>query len=160
MIEVVNVTKRFGGLVAVNKMNIVVEKSEILGLIGPNGAGKTTLFNCIAGYFKVDDGLIKLDKKNITNLSSEEICKNGIARTFQAANPWNLTVVKNYGGLLIIQEKTKHALKRRNLYGITGIFHLAMILQKILLSAIEKMEMMQGSCYKTKEILFDEVMAV
>lgn len=163
MIEVVNVTKRFGGLVAVNKMNIVVDKSEILGLIGPNGAGKTTLFNCIAGYFKVDDGLIKLDKKNITNLSSEEICKNGIARTFQAAKPFgDLTVRENIMvGAFNHTRKTKHAIEEaESCMEITGISHLANDTSKDLtLCDKKKMEICRALATKPKYILFDEVMA-
>jgi branched-chain amino acid transport system ATP-binding protein len=88
MIELRNVTKRFGGLVAVNDVSLKIERHEILGLIGPNGAGKTTLFNCIAGYFRPEEGSVSLESQLITGLGPERICKAGIARTFQSAKPF------------------------------------------------------------------------
>ncbi|MCL1834864.1 MAG: ABC transporter ATP-binding protein [Oscillospiraceae bacterium] len=79
------VTKRFGGMTAVNKVDFDLRKGEILGLIGPNGAGKTTLFNCISAYHKTDEGEITLNGRQINKLSPDRICKLGLARTFQAA---------------------------------------------------------------------------
>lgn len=88
MLEVSRVTKRFGGLVAVSDLDMTVNEGQILGLIGPNGAGKTTLFNMIAGYYKPDEGQVIFQGKDITGLKPYQVCKRGIARTFQTTKPF------------------------------------------------------------------------
>ncbi len=75
--------KSFGGLKAVHNVEIALRPGEILSLIGPNGAGKTTLFNCLSGIYTPDSGQLFLNGKEITGLPSHEICRFGIARTFQ-----------------------------------------------------------------------------
>jgi branched-chain amino acid transport system ATP-binding protein len=92
----VDITKHFGGLVALNNVDFNVDEGEIVGLIGPNGAGKTTLFNIISGTFPPTKGTIKFDGKDITRLGAYKICKLGIARTFQTPKPFpNMTVYEN-----------------------------------------------------------------
>jgi branched-chain amino acid transport system permease protein len=83
LLQVDRITKRFGGLVAVNDTSFEVKSGEILGLIGPNGAGKTTLFNLITGVLKPDGGRIMLEGTDITTLSVRRIAAKGVARTFQ-----------------------------------------------------------------------------
>lgn len=83
ILTVTNLGISFGGLRAVDSFNITIEKGELYGLIGPNGAGKTTVFNLLTGVYKPDAGRILLDNVNITGLSTIEINKAGIARTFQ-----------------------------------------------------------------------------
>jgi branched-chain amino acid transport system permease protein len=83
LLQVDRITKRFGGLVAVNDISFEVKSGEILGLIGPNGAGKTTLFNLITGVLKPDGGRILLEGTDITDLSVRRIAVKGVARTFQ-----------------------------------------------------------------------------
>ncbi len=83
ILEVDGVTKRFGGLVAVNKVDFTVEEGSILGLIGPNGAGKSTLFNLIGGAYRPDEGRIRLDGKDITGWPPHRVAREGIGRTFQ-----------------------------------------------------------------------------
>jgi len=77
------VTKKFGGLVAVNDVSFAVDKGEIVGLIGPNGAGKTTVFNIITGNYRPDQGKIRFDGIEITGRKPHQIVVGGIARTFQ-----------------------------------------------------------------------------
>ncbi|MCL1896877.1 MAG: ABC transporter ATP-binding protein [Clostridiales bacterium] len=79
------VTKRFGGMVAVNNVSFELREGEILGLIGPNGAGKTTLFNCISGFLRADEGAITVNGVRINGLNPDKICHLGLGRTFQAA---------------------------------------------------------------------------
>lgn len=79
------VTKRFGGMTAVDRVDFELRKGEILGLIGPNGAGKTTLFNCISGFLSADEGTITLNGTKISKLNPDRICHLGLGRTFQAA---------------------------------------------------------------------------
>lgn len=79
-----DVTKVFGGLIAVNDLSFDVEAGSIVGLIGPNGAGKTTVFNCITGNYKPEEGSIAFRERNITGLKPHRIVELGIARTFQS----------------------------------------------------------------------------
>jgi branched-chain amino acid transport system ATP-binding protein len=83
MLEVIGVVKRFGGLVAVNNVDMRVREGEILGLVGPNGAGKTTLLNIISGIYRPDTGSVKYRGEEISRLSLDRICRKGIAKTFQ-----------------------------------------------------------------------------
>ena len=96
MLEVENLTKSFGGLVAVKDVSFHVDEGEIVGLIGPNGAGKTTLFNLISGFLKPDSGKIKFRGEDITRLKPHKIVNKGIARTFQVVRPFrHLPVIAN-----------------------------------------------------------------
>ncbi|MEM3565284.1 MAG: ABC transporter ATP-binding protein [Candidatus Bathyarchaeia archaeon] len=96
ILEIKGVSKRFGGVVALDDVNFEVEEGSIIGLIGPNGAGKTTLYNCITGFYKPTSGKIIFNGKNIVGLPSHKICKSGIARTFQIPRPFlNLTLLEN-----------------------------------------------------------------
>jgi len=83
-----NVTKFFGGLAALSDLDFQLHENEILGLIGPNGAGKTTLFNVIAGVYKPDRGVIRFRDEIISGFRPDQICKKGIARTFQITKPF------------------------------------------------------------------------
>lgn len=96
MIKVNNLSKHFGGIKAVDKVNLHIKKGSITGLIGPNGAGKTTLFNLIAGLFKPTSGKIYLEEEDITGLDAHNLFHKGLLRTFQIAHPFpTLTVLEN-----------------------------------------------------------------
>jgi branched-chain amino acid transport system ATP-binding protein len=96
LLELRGVTKRFGGLVAVDNVDLDVEEGEIRGIIGPNGAGKTTLFNLITGNYSVTGGRIKYNGEDITGLSPHEIASRGLVRTFQHTALFNeFTLQKN-----------------------------------------------------------------
>lgn len=96
LLEVKGLTKRFGGLVAVNALDLVIEPGQIIGLIGPNGAGKTTAFATIAGFYKPEEGQVIFDGKNITGMRPDRICKLGLTRTFQVVKPFpEITVQEN-----------------------------------------------------------------
>jgi branched-chain amino acid transport system ATP-binding protein len=88
LLELKDVTKRFGGLTAVNSLSLSMEKGEILGVIGPNGAGKSTAFNCIAGVFPPTEGEVIFDGQVINGQKPWDLCKKGIARTFQIVKPF------------------------------------------------------------------------
>ena len=96
MLEIRNLNKHFGGLKAVNNVNLSVKKGSITGLIGPNGAGKTTLFNTIAGLYTPNNGEIFLEDKNIAGLKPHELFNMRVLRTFQIAHEFtSLTVLEN-----------------------------------------------------------------
>jgi len=82
ILEVENLTIKFGELAACNDVTFSLKKGEIFGIAGPNGAGKTTLFNCITGFYK-NEGKVVFDGADITNLAPDKICHTGITRTFQ-----------------------------------------------------------------------------
>jgi len=88
LLEVKNLTKSFGGLIAVNNVSFSVDEGEIVGIIGPNGAGKTTLYNLITGYLKPDSGKIIFKGEDITGLSPNKIANKGLVRTFQIVRPF------------------------------------------------------------------------
>jgi branched-chain amino acid transport system ATP-binding protein len=91
-----NVSKRFGGLLAVDKLDVEVPKGKILSLIGPNGAGKTTVFNMITGVYPPSSGTISYQGKKLNNLRSHRIIRHGIARTFQNIRLFkSMTVLEN-----------------------------------------------------------------
>ncbi len=95
-LEVYNLTKSFGGLMANDDISFTMEKGELIGLIGPNGAGKTTLFNCISGLHPVTSGRIIFDGEDITSLKAYEVARLGLARTFQVyVASGDLTVEEN-----------------------------------------------------------------
>jgi branched-chain amino acid transport system ATP-binding protein len=96
MLEVRNLTKYFGGLAAVQNLSFKVEKGQIFGLIGPNGAGKTTVFNLINGFYPPNSGEVLFRGEPITGRKPNEVCKKGIARTFQVVKPLSrMTVLEN-----------------------------------------------------------------
>ena len=83
ILEVVDATKTFGGILALNRFNLQVEKGDILGVICPNGSGKTTLINCITGFIKMTSGKVHFRGKDITGKKAHKIADMGITRTFQ-----------------------------------------------------------------------------
>lgn len=83
LLSCTNLTMRFGGLAALNKLDVQVEEGDVIGLVGPNGFGKTTFFNVLTGIYTPSEGSIVFDGKDITAKSPQEICRAGIARTFQ-----------------------------------------------------------------------------
>ncbi|MBU2498345.1 MAG: ABC transporter ATP-binding protein [Proteobacteria bacterium] len=105
ILEVRNLSKAFGGLLAVKNLNMTVHEGEILGLIGPNGSGKTTSFNLISGFLKPDHGKVAFGGMDVTGLRPHRICQIGLARTFQLTRPFaGMSVLQNvmtgrmYGG--------------------------------------------------------------
>src|SRR4030065_1927164 len=90
------VTKRFGGLVAVDELDVEIKESSIHSIIGPNGAGKTTFFNCVTGFYPPEEGDILLEGRPITGFSTDRVTKRGISRTYQNIRLFkNMTVVEN-----------------------------------------------------------------
>ncbi|WP_435361849.1 ABC transporter ATP-binding protein [Haloarchaeobius sp. DFWS5] len=108
-----SLTKRFGGLTAVDDLSFTVESGEILGFIGPNGAGKSTTFNCIAGAYKPTSGRVTYRGEDVTGLPAYAMVKRGMARTFQSFRPLDdRTVVEN----------VELALVSDDLFTLSGLF--------------------------------------
>lgn len=124
-----DVTKRFGGLTALNKVSFSVAKGEVFGIIGPNGSGKTTLLNVITGLLKPDEGRILLDGTDITDLKPHERVRLGIARMFQGMRVFpylpvylNVELVARavYGNVRLARAKTSWALTMSGLLPEAG----------------------------------------
>jgi branched-chain amino acid transport system ATP-binding protein len=95
-LSVAAITKRFGGVVANHAISFEVGRGELVGIIGPNGAGKSTLFEVIAGAYRPDAGEVRLGGTRLTGLSPDQVCRLGVARTFQKLRPFaGLTVLEN-----------------------------------------------------------------
>ncbi len=122
LLEVNNLGISFGGLRAVDSVNLSIEKGQLYGLIGPNGAGKTTIFNLLTGVYKPTDGTIKLAGTDMVGKSPSEICKSGIARTFQ-----NIRLFKK----MTVLDNVKTALHNRYTYSLAESFlHLGSYFKK------------------------------
>ncbi|MDB5563563.1 MAG: transporter related, partial [Tardiphaga sp.] len=104
-LEVANITKRFGGLVALNAISFSVEKGEIVGIIGPNGAGKTTLFGVISGFIAPSDGEVTYDGESIIGISPDRLVRRGLMRSFQ--------IVQSFADMTTLDVVTTAALTRR-----------------------------------------------
>lgn len=110
IIKTKNLTKRFGGLVAVNNVDLIIEENRLTSIIGPNGAGKTTLFNLLIGLLPPDGGKIYYQGKDITGYPPHRIAKEGIARSFQLLNIFNeLTLFENIR--IAVQAERGHGLE-------------------------------------------------
>ncbi|MGD8286926.1 MAG: ABC transporter ATP-binding protein [Desulfobacterales bacterium] len=113
MLQVQELQKLFGDFKAVGSANLAVEKGQLVAVIGPNGAGKTTLFNLITGQLQPDGGRIVFNDENISNLPPYEICRKGIARSFQIANIFpRLSVFRNVQVSVLSQQKLSNRLFR------------------------------------------------
>ena len=96
ILQVENVTKTFGGIIALNRVSFEVSEGEILGIIGPNGSGKTTIVNCITGFIKATSGTVRFREKDITAKAPHMIADMGVTRTFQIMRPYySLPAYKN-----------------------------------------------------------------
>ena len=136
VLEVREITRRFGGLVAVNKVSFTVQKNEIFGLIGPNGAGKTTLFNLITGLMPPSEGQLIYEGEEITKLRPHRIAGKGIARTFQNLRLFgNLSALENVAIAHHIHNKTGF------IKGILGLPPAAAEEQKTFAQALELLEL-------------------
>jgi len=163
LLETQNLNKRFGGLKAVSKMDLVVHPGEILGLIGPNGAGKTTVFNLISGFLRPDSGLIYFQSEEITRVKAHEICRKGIARTFQLVKPFGkMTILKN---IQVSALSKSDSVKKAELIAleILDFLNLSPLKEKIAgelpVGYLKLLEVAKALATKPKLLLLDEPIA-
>jgi len=163
--RVSNLTKRFGGLVAVNNLSFEVRKGDILGIIGPNGAGKTTLYNLITGFYPIDEGKIEFKGKVISGLNSPNvICRiYNISRTFQVVKPFaNMTVLENIMvGALCRENNIENAQKKaQEIIKFIGIKKYSNVPAHSLPIALKKrVELGRSIATEPELLLLDESMA-
>ena len=156
------VTKRFGGLIAIDKVSFEIRPGEILGLIGPNGAGKTTLFNTITGFLTPEEGSIQFGGKEIVGLKSYDICHLGIARTFQLVKPFGkMTALQN--AMVGALSRTNHLPMAREValekLQFVGLYEKRSVLASALtISQRKRLEIARALCTHPQLMLLDEVM--
>src|SRR5438105_9951777 len=163
LLEINNVSKRFGGLRAVNGVSFTVRPGEVAFIVGPNGAGKTTLFNLITGVHHADTGQILFDGRDITRYSPDKVAKLGVGRTFQIVKPLrNLTVLENVmlGAFL---RTSKPAQAEEEARGILTFLQMEKFLhlpaRGMGLPMLKRLEIARALATHPKLILLDEVVA-
>jgi len=159
-LEVVGITKKFGGLIALNNVSLKIPRGKIVGLIGPNGAGKTTLFNIITGYIKPDEGKILFEGRDITGKPPYEISKLGIARTFQVPKPFlDLTVEDSVIAGAISRYGVKEARKKAtDILKYTGLIDLKnKYCSELNIVQSKKIELARALATEPKLLLLDEL---
>ena len=163
LLDVQGITKRFGGLVAVNDFSLSVDRGHIVALIGPNGAGKTTAFNVIAGFYKPNDGKVFFDGVEITGLRPDQVCKLGLSRTFQVVRPFgSISVLDNVmvgayartSDTRVAREKAEEALEFFGMQKFSGS-----TASGLPIASRKRLEIARALATGPKMMLLDEAMA-
>jgi branched-chain amino acid transport system ATP-binding protein len=165
LLELQSVSRRFGGLAAVNDVTLSVEAGEIIGLIGPNGAGKTTLVNVITGVHPASSGHVLFDGRDITRLAPWQAARAGVGRTFQIVQPFpELSVVENVaaaalfaGGAASIREARAQAHEHLEFVGLGDLAERSA--SALTLAMRKRLELAKGLAMRPKLLLLDEVNA-
>jgi len=163
MLHVEKMTKQFGGLRAIDALDLTIDRGQILGLIGPNGAGKSTAFNCIAGAFAPTSGEITFEGKRINGYKPWNLCKMGLARTFQIVKPfasknvlYNVTVASfvTTNSRRVAEDKALAVLESLNFAGKKDI-----LAGNLTIADRKRLEIAKALATEPKLLLLDEVMA-
>jgi branched-chain amino acid transport system ATP-binding protein len=165
LLHLQNVTRKFGGLTALDDVSFEIRPGEIVGLIGPNGAGKTTLVNLVTAVYGVTGGSILFDGQRIDGLKSHEISRMGIARTFQIVQPFpKMTVCENVaagalfaGGARSLNKAKERAMEYLRFVGLADLA--AHSASALTLANRKRLELAKSLAMKPKLLLLDEVNA-
>jgi branched-chain amino acid transport system ATP-binding protein len=164
ILSIDGVIKTFGGLVAVNELNMEIHEGEAVGLMGPNGAGKTTVINIISGQFKPDHGMIKFNGTDISGFPQHSVCRLGISRTYQIPQPFaNLTAIQNieiaamYGKGIGKAEAKAEANKIIDLVGLSDKKDVPA--RDLVAVTLKRLELARALATNPKLLLIDEVAA-
>ena len=167
MLEGTNITHSFGGLMAVDHADFQVDQGQIVGLIGPNGAGKTTLFNIVSGAIKPMQGMIKFKGEDITGLKPHQICRRGMARTFQTVKLFsNMTAFENVRLALLFGNPHRKIDRRQAEREVNQLMASMSLLsernkpvKELSLATQKRLEIARALATKPDMLLLDEVMA-
>ncbi len=165
ILQIDKVSKRFGGLLALDRVSLSIQEGEIFGIIGPNGAGKTTLFNVINGVYAPTEGRIKFRGEDVTGLPPYELAKRGLARTYQVVRPLseltvreNVTVGACFGRENLSLEKAEQVADQ-----VLDFVGLAvprdMLASKLNIAQKKRLEMARALAARPVMLLLDEVLA-
>lgn len=156
-------TRRFGGLKAIDDVSVEVRQGEILGIIGPNGAGKTTLFNLLSGFLKPSQGVVMFDGADVTGLRPHKLNRMGLARTFQLVKPFaRMTVLENtmVGSYRLAHDRREAAEQARGVLAALGMEDLAdRPARELTMPGMKRLEVARALATKPKLLLLDEVMS-
>lgn len=163
MLEVTGLTKRFGGLVAVDNVFMHIKEGELVSLIGPNGAGKTTLFGMISGFTRPSAGSVSFRDKVVTKLKPHAICRLGVVRTFQIVQPFGaLSVEENIaiGAHLHARSAAQASEQAREIAKFVGLDdRLGQPASDLTIAGRKRLELARALATKPRLLLLDEVMA-
>ena len=163
LLDVRDVSKRFGGLTAVNRFSLELVSGEIVGLIGPNGAGKTTVFHLLSGFQPPSEGAIRFKGESIVGVKPHTICRRGLARTFQIVQPFvSLSVLDNV--MIGAFNRTEDvAAARRRAIEVLDVVGLGprrdALARELTLPDRKRLEMARGLATQPELLLLDEVMS-
>jgi branched-chain amino acid transport system ATP-binding protein len=163
LLDIQNVSKHFGGLKAVDQLDLTIEKGQIYGLIGPNGAGKSTLFNCVAGSYAPTSGKILYNGEDITGWKPWNICRNKIARTFQIVKPFQTKTVL-YNAMVGSFIRTSNTSEAEDMaMEVLTKFHLAdkcnVLTKNLTIAERKRLEVARAMATNPDMLLLDECMA-
>src|SRR5205807_655639 len=163
ILELDNVTKRFGGLTAVKNVTFTLQEGEIVFIIGPNGAGKTSVFNLISGFLHPDEGSIRFQGKNLSKLPPYQAARLGIGRTFQIVKPLaSLSVLENVmlGAFMHTGNTRKAEQEAKKILEFLQMAHLENFPARGLpLAALKRLEIARALATMPKMVLLDEVVS-
>ena len=166
ILEGYGVTRHFGGLAAISNVDFHVEQGEIVGRIGPNGAGKTTLFNLISAALNLSSGVIKFKGEKISGLKPHQICRTGVARTFQSVKVFgNIPILGNVllGSLfgtssgMSSADATREAMESLEFVGLSAAK--AILAKDLTLANQKRLEVARALATQPKILLLDELVA-
>jgi len=158
-----NLSKRFGGLRAVQDLSFSVREGETLALIGPNGAGKTTSFNLVTGFYRANSGSVLAFGREVVGLRPHEVCAHGLARTFQVARPFGtMTVLANVMTGAFLRDKNYDVARKRareaiEFVGLAAKEHVAA--RSLTTIDQRRLELARALATEPRLLLLDEVMA-
>lgn len=163
ILEIETLTRRFGGLIALNKVNFGLMENEILGIIGPNGAGKTTLINVVSGIYPPNSGKVIFAGRDITKLPTHIRCRLGVGRTFQIIHPLeNLNLLQNimvgclFGRGAGLREARREA---EEICKFLGLSQTERDVTELSILEIKKMEIAHALATQPQLLFLDELMA-
>jgi branched-chain amino acid transport system ATP-binding protein len=163
LLEVKGLTKRFGGLVAVNDLSLEVDRGHIVALIGPNGAGKTTAFNLIAGFYKPNQGQVVFNGHDITRLRPDQICELGLTRTFQVVRPFQgISILDNVmiGAYARTNQERTARQKAEAVLDLMGMrSHADQLASGLPIAGRKRLEIARALATEPQLLLLDETMA-
>ena len=167
LLELDHVTKRFGGVAALENVSFTVEPAEILGIIGPNGAGKTTLLNNISGVYRPEEGSIRFEDRDITGMAPHHVAMLGIGRTFQVVKPFASMTVRENAAIGALFGSSRARLRPAKafsaadeileLVGLAG--KRSLTVGSLTIPDRKRLEVARALATRPKLLLLDEVMA-
>ena len=165
LVDVRGVTKRFGGVVALDGVSMTVEEGEILGLVGPNGSGKSTLINVLSGFFPADGGEVLLDGVDVLSQPPHEVASLGIARTFQIPRPFDTMTPRENVAVSYMFGHERHSLAQARVAADEWLAFTNLVdvadhpIDQLTLHQLKFLELARALATQPRLLLLDEVLA-